>query len=143
VDGATSAVRTRGNPDRHLVLRGGSDGPNHGPERVAEAAARLAPEGLARPVMVDVSHGNSGKDHTRQPAVCRSVLEQLRAGQGSLLGVLVESHLVAGRQDWMPGKRLVHGQSITDACIGWDETEALLEEIAEAARARAARGAPQ
>ena len=139
-DGAAAAVATRGNPDRHLVLRGG-DRPNHGPRDVARAAALVAGEGVARPVLVDCSHGNSGKDHTRQAGVCREVLAQVRGGQGAILGVLLESNLEPGRQDWRPGAPLRYGVSITDACMGWAETEALLEEIAGAAAARRAAAA--
>ena len=86
------------------------------------------------PVMVDCSHGNSQKDHQRQLPVCRAVLEQLQSGQNQLLGVMLESNLEAGRQDWSPGRELVRGVSVTDACIGWGETELLLGELAEAAR---------
>jgi 3-deoxy-7-phosphoheptulonate synthase len=84
--------------------------------------------------MVDCSHDNSGKDHTRQGEVCRAVLEQVRSGRNAILGLLLESNLEAGRQPWEPGATLRRGVSITDACIGWDETEALLHEIAAAVR---------
>jgi len=137
-DGRAAVVRTRGNPDRHLVLRGGSAGPNHGAAHVARAAALVAGQGMARPVMVDCSHDNSGKDPARQPAVCRDVLAQVRDGQGAVLGVMVEGNLAPGRQTWRPGAALAHGVSITDPCLGWKDTEPLLEEIADAARA--ARG---
>ncbi len=129
-DGVTSIVRTRGNPDRHIVLRGGRGAPNHAD--VARAAALVAGEGIARPVMVDCSHGNSGKDPSRQAAVCREVLAHLGEAGGALMGFLVESNLHPGRQDWRPGAALRFGVSITDACIGWEETEALLHEIAAA-----------
>lgn len=133
-EGMSAVVRTRGNPDRHLVLRGGSGGPNHGRDAVAHAAALVGIEGIARGVMVDCSHGNSGKDPERQAAVCREVLDQVRGGQNALCGLLLESHLAPGRQDWKPGRRLAYGVSITDACMGWDATVALLDEAADAVR---------
>lgn len=136
-DGRTCVVRTRGNPDRHVVLRGGTDGPNHGREAVARAAALVGVEGIARGVMVDCSHGNSRKDPLRQIDVLREVLAQVRGGQRALLGVMLESHLVEGRQDWLPGRPLKHGVSITDACLGWDDTATLLVEAAQAVRASA------
>jgi 3-deoxy-7-phosphoheptulonate synthase len=136
-DGQTCVVRTRGNPDRHVVLRGGSAGPNHGRDAVAHAAALVGVEGIARGVMVDCSHGNSGKDPRRQAAVCREVLEQVRGGQHALCGLLLESHLREGRQDWLPGRPLQYGVSITDACMGWETTEALLLEAADAVQALA------
>jgi 3-deoxy-7-phosphoheptulonate synthase len=136
--GATAVVKTRGNPDRHLVLRGGSRGPNFDARTVAEAARLAAAQGIARGVLVDCSHDNSGKDPSRQAGVCREVLAQAGAGQGAVLGVMLESHLVAGRQDWVRGAALVPGCSITDACMGFAETEALLGEVAEAVRRRAA-----
>jgi 3-deoxy-7-phosphoheptulonate synthase len=130
-DGMTCAVRTCGNADRHIVLRGGGGRPNHGAADVARVAALLEGQGIARPIMVDCSHGNSAKDHTRQALVCRDVLAQVRAGEGRIMGLLLESNLRPGRQDWQPGRRLERGVSITDACLGWEETEKLLFEIAE------------
>jgi 3-deoxy-7-phosphoheptulonate synthase len=131
-DGLTSVVQTRGNPDRHVVLRGGST-PNYGPKDVAQAAERVsaADPRLVRSIMVDTSHGNSMKDWRRQPEVCRAVLEQIRGGQRALLGFLIESNLEPGRQDWKEGVALTRGVSITDGCLGWAETEALLYEIAQ------------
>ncbi len=136
-DGVSAVVSTSGNPDRHLVLRGGEAGPNHDAASVAEAVERLAGQELARPVMVDCSHANSSKQPERQAIVCREVLRQLHAGRGGphpLLGLMLESHLHAGAQSWKPGARLRYGVSITDACIGWSETEDLLHEIAEAVK---------
>jgi 3-deoxy-7-phosphoheptulonate synthase len=130
-DGMTCAVRTCGNPDRHVVLRGGGGRSNHGAADVARAAKLLECQGVARPIMVDCSHGNSAKDHSRQAFVCRDVLAQVRAGEGRILGLLLESNLRPGRQDWQPGRRLERGVSITDACLGWEETAKLLFEIAE------------
>ncbi|MBI1816778.1 MAG: 3-deoxy-7-phosphoheptulonate synthase [Deltaproteobacteria bacterium] len=133
-DGVTSVVRTGGNPDRHIVLRGGSGKPNYAPADVARAAALVVDEAITRPIMVDCSHDNSMKDHTRQPQVCRDVLAQVRAGQERIMGVLLESNLKPGKQTWKPNVPLAYGVSITDACIGWDDTEALLYEIADAVK---------
>ncbi len=135
-DGATAMIKTAGNPDRHVVLRGGGRGPNHGPADVARAAELVAGEGVARPIMVDCSHDNSNKDHTLQGAVCRDVLRQLTDGQDAIMGLLIESNLQPGRQTWKGGTELAYGVSITDACIGWDETEPLLYEIADAVARR-------
>jgi 3-deoxy-7-phosphoheptulonate synthase len=137
-EGATAMIKTVGNPDRHVVLRGGGNGPNYGPADVAKAAELVASEGVARPIMVDCSHGNSSKDYTRQPIVCREVLAHLGASQGAIMGLLVESNLHPGRQDWVAGTDLRYGVSLTDACIGWDETATLLGDIAAAARTRTA-----
>jgi 3-deoxy-7-phosphoheptulonate synthase len=136
-DGRSAVVQTSGNPDRHLVLRGGSRRPNFSPEDVARAAALIADEDLRRPIMVDCSHGNSNKDHTRQSAVARAVARQFREGQRALMGLLMESNLKPGNQRWERGAALRYGVSITDSCIGWDETEALLHVIAEAVRTSA------
>lgn len=130
-DGLTAVVKTRGNPDRHIVLRGGPR-PNYSAEDVRDAAERVwrADPGIERPVMVDTSHGNSNKDWSRQGDVCRSVLGEWRGGERAIMGLLIESNLAPGRQDWKQGVPLVYGVSITDGCIGWDETETLLEQIA-------------
>ena len=139
-DGRAAVVKTLGNPDRHVVLRGGSAGPNHGAEHVEAVLQQIADQGIARPVMVDCSHGNSGKDPTRQPAVCRDVLEQIRAGQRGIMGMLIESNLEPGAQTWKPDGELAYGVSITDPCLGWNETEPLLDEIAEVLRVQAPTG---
>jgi len=137
-DGRSAVVTTTGNPDRHLILRGGGGRTNFAPADVASAAAIAAEQGIARGVMVDCSHDNSGKDAARQGAVCRAVLAGLREnGPGGLLGLLIESFLEPGRQTWRKGEPLARGVSITDACIGWSETEELLDEIAQAVRTRA------
>ncbi len=133
-DGESALVRTRGNPDRHIVLRGGEKGPNFAPEFIGEASRLVAEQGLVRPIMVDCSHANSGKDHSRQGFVCREVLDQVRVGSPAIMGLLLESNLKSGRQSWQPGTALRRGVSITDACIGWEETEKLLHEIAETVR---------
>ena len=136
--GAVSVIRTAGNPDRHIVLRGGESGPNHRPEDIERAAALIAGEGIARPILIDSSHDNSSKDHTLQARVCHDVLDQVRAGDARIMGLMIESNLYAGRQNWLPDAPLRYGVSITDACIGWDETEALLFEMAAAVGRRRA-----
>ena len=131
VDGMTSIIKTNGNPDRHIVLRGGGGKVNYRPEDISQAITRLADEEIPRPIMVDCSHGNSEKDHTRQSQVARSVLKQFCEGQEAIMGLLLESNLSAGNQKWAKGKVLDYGVSITDACLGWDETKTLLNEIAD------------
>jgi 3-deoxy-7-phosphoheptulonate synthase len=122
-------VRTRGNADRHIVLRGGGGRTNFSAADIRAAADLVANEGIARPVMVDCSHGNSSKDYRRQSLVAREVLETFRGGEHRVMGLLIESNLAEGRQDWTSGS-LRRGVSITDACIGWDETAGLLQELA-------------
>ena len=129
-EGVTSVIKTLGNPDRHIVLRGGGGRPNYGPDDVARAATLVADEGVCRPIMVDCSHDNSGRDHTRQAHVARESARQFHNGQQAIMGLLLESNLQPGKQSWGEGGTLAYGVSITDACIGWDETEELLYEIA-------------
>ena len=140
-DGRACLIRSGGNSHAHLVLRGGS-GPNHDPESLAEARSALAAAGFSPGLVVDCSHGNSGKDYRRQPAVFRDLIARRAAGDDAIVGLMLESFLGAGRQSLSPDRdRMRYGVSITDGCIGWDETEALLLE----ARARlrsAARIAP-
>jgi len=131
-DGRAAIVRTAGNPDRHLVLRGGGGKSNYGPEDVARAVMLVGEPSIARPVMVDCSHDNSGKDHTRQAGVCRDILRQVKSGNERLMGLLLESNLRPGKQEWRRGGRLGYGVSMTDACMGWEETEDLLCEVAAA-----------
>ena len=126
-DGLTSIIKTTGNPDRHIVLRGGGGKTNYEAEHVATAEAVVAGEGIVRPIMIDCSHDNSSKDHRRQSLVARDVLRQFREGRQSIMGLMLESNLNPGKQTWKQGMALAHGVSITDACLGWDETEALLE----------------
>ena len=126
---------TTGNPDCHVILRGGRHVVNYTAEAVANTCARLEKAGLRPNVMIDCSHANSNKDHTRQPAVCRNVAGQIAGGERRIIGLMLESNLVAGAQRLVPGTPLTHGQSITDACMGWDETEGLLGELAAAVRA--------
>ncbi len=134
--GLAAIVITRGNPDGHLILRGGARGPNHGAASVRDVLRMLTDAGLAARVMIDASHGNSERDHLRQPGVAREIAAQIAQGERGIVGVMLESFLVAGRQDLGDPDRLVYGQSVTDACIGWEETEEILRELAVAVRAR-------
>jgi 3-deoxy-7-phosphoheptulonate synthase len=135
-DGRAAVVSTTGNPDCHIILRGSRTGPNYGPGDVADALARLEKAQMPRRLIIDASHGNSGKDHVRQAVVTREIAEQVAAGQDGIAGVMLESFLVAGRQDL--GGELTYGQSVTDACVSWADTETLLEDLAAAVRARRA-----
>lgn len=131
-DGVGAIFQTAGNPDCHVILRGGSrTGPNFDATHVEAAAGLLASRGLPTRLMVDCSHGNSLKDYTRQGAVADDVARQLASGSPHILGVMIESNLVPGRQD----EPLTYGQSITDACIGLQETASILERVADAVRA--------
>lgn len=138
-DGRIATVATPGNPDRHIVLRGGEAKTNYSPADVAYAAVLVASEGVARPIMIDCSHDNSRKDHRRQGIVCREVLKQVRNGQQAIMGLQLESNLFSGRQAWRKDAQLEYGISITDACISWKETEELLYEIADAVRSKCLR----
>ncbi len=133
-EGATAVIVTRGNPDSHVVLRGGASGPNYAADSVRQAAAALAEPAIARPILIDCSHDNSSQDFTRQGAVCRAVIDQVRSGSNSILGFMLESNLHPGQQKWHRDCDLAYGVSITDGCIGWEETETLLREAAEAVR---------
>lgn len=137
--GISAIVATRGNPDCHLILRGGAGAPNYGAGDVGRAVAQLDAAGLPARVLVDCSHGNSGKDPARQPAVAADVAAQVAEGSRHVLGVMIESHLVGGRQDLVPGRALTYGQSITDGCLSFRETVPVLEGLARAARVRAGR----
>ena len=133
--GQAAIVLTRGNEDCHVILRGGKK-PNYDAASVEEACKQLASSGMAQRLMIDLSHSNSEKDFKRQMEVGRSVAEQIASGDDRIMGVMIESHLKEGRQDLQPGKPLAYGQSITDACIGWEDTIVLLEGLAQAVRAR-------
>ena len=137
-EGQTSIIKTAGNPDRHIVLRGGGGKTNYDAEHVAKAEAAVAGEGIARPVMIDCSHDNSSKDHKRQGFVARDVIKQFHEGRQSIMGLMIESNLNPGKQTWKEGISLAHGVSITDACLGWNETEALLNELADSITAKTA-----
>jgi 3-deoxy-7-phosphoheptulonate synthase len=134
--GLAAIVATMGNRDCHLILRGGARGPNYDAASVAAAAEALQAVGLAPRLMVDCSHANSGKDHVRQVAVAGEVAAQVADGAAAVAGVMMESFLVDGRQDHEGRKALAHGQSITDACMGWERTSPLLDAFAEAVQAR-------
>jgi 3-deoxy-7-phosphoheptulonate synthase len=134
--GQSAIFVTRGNPDTHIILRGGRQTVNYTAEAVAETAAKMQKAGLNPRIMIDCSHANSGKDWKRQPIVCSDVAAQIAAGNRNIMGVMLESNLVEGAQRLEPGKPLVYGQSITDACIGWPQTQALLHELAAAVRSR-------
>lgn len=133
--GHVATVTTAGNEDCHIILRGGRQ-PNYDAESVDAAARELAEAGLPARIMIDFSHSNSQKRHERQLEVGRCVASQIAAGDSRIFGVMIESHLKAGRQDLAPGKELIYGMSITDACIGWEESDALLQELAEAVAQR-------
>lgn len=133
--GHSAIFSTTGNSDCHLILRGGKK-PNYDAENINETTNRLLKSGLRPQIMVDCSHGNSGKDPKRQVLVAENIADQIATGNRRIIGVMLESHLVAGRQDVVPGKPLTYGQSITDSCMGWEESEQLLWEFARAIRKR-------
>jgi 3-deoxy-7-phosphoheptulonate synthase len=134
--GVAAIVSTRGNDDCHLILRGGSTGPNYDAESIARTERAMRKSGLEPRIVVDCSHANSDKDPARQPEVARAVAEQVAAGSRSIVGVMLESFLAEGRQDVKPGEKLAFGQSITDACLGWERTLPVLRDLAAAARER-------
>ncbi|MBU0594116.1 MAG: 3-deoxy-7-phosphoheptulonate synthase AroG [Pseudomonadota bacterium] len=134
-DGFSAIFSTTGNEDCHVILRGGIR-PNYDAESINIAADEIAAAGLKPRLMVDFSHANSRKNHLKQIDVGRDVAGQIARGDRRIMGVMIESFLEAGRQDWRTGQDLVYGQSITDACICWDDSEPLLRELAEAVRKR-------
>ena len=138
-NGQVAIVETRGNPDCHVILRGGK-APNYDAQNVAAACADLEKSKLPQRLMVDCSHANSSKQHQRQVDVARDIAGQLREGSNSIFGVMVESHLNDGAQKFTPGKddptALQYGKSITDACLGWDDSLAVLDVLSEAVKAR-------
>src|SRR6266566_1123818 len=125
--GLCAIVATRGNPDCHIILRGGASGPNYD---------ALIDAGLAPRLMVDTSHGNSDKDYRRQPVAAHDLAEQVAHGENAIFGVMMESFLVDGRQDLKNPAALRYGQSVTDACMGWEMTLPVLADLARAVRAR-------
>ncbi|MFM9972076.1 MAG: 3-deoxy-7-phosphoheptulonate synthase [Burkholderiales bacterium] len=133
--GQVSIVETKGNDDCHIILRGGK-APNYDAKSVDAAARDLAKAKLPERLMIDCSHANSEKDHNRQIGVAEDVAAQIVSGERRIFGLMVESHLKAGRQDLIVGKDLAYGQSVTDACIGWEQSVPLLESLAKAVRAR-------
>jgi 3-deoxy-7-phosphoheptulonate synthase len=124
-------VVTRGNPDTHVILRGGHRGPNHDAASVQKTLAALRNSGLPVRAMIDASHDNSGKDHRRQPSVASEVAAQIASGETGIVGNMMESFLVEGRQDLTDEYPLVYGQSITDACMDWETTVPVLRELAK------------
>ncbi len=134
-EGHSAIFSTTGNNDCHIILRGGRK-PNYDKESVQQASQQLEKGGLRPSLMVDCSHANSNKDYRRQVDVCRDVASQVSSGDKRIMGVMLESHLVEGRQDVEPDRELTYGQSVTDACIDWETTEGLLRELAEAVKAR-------
>jgi len=136
VNGTPAILYTSGNPDCHIILRGGNGVPNYAAEPIAGALALLRAAGLPERIMIDLSHDNSDKDPERQPAVAAALAGQVAAGNWGIVGVMIESFLVAGRQDLGGSEQLIYGQSITDGCIGWDTTVEVLDGLAEAVRAR-------
>jgi 3-deoxy-7-phosphoheptulonate synthase len=134
--GLAAIVTTRGNADCHVVLRGGNQSPNYDMASVRDALAVIRAAGLPTRVIIDASHGNSNKDHRRQPLVVHDIAEQVAAGQRSIVGVMIESFLVDGRQELGDPARLIFGQSVTDACVGWETTVPMLHELAGAVSAR-------
>jgi 3-deoxy-7-phosphoheptulonate synthase len=139
--GAAAVVTTGGNPDTHVILRGGRSGPNYSSSHVTKALDLITAAGLPRRIMVDASHGNSGKDHTRQMAVAASLAEQVTGGERGISGVMLESFLVAGRQNPGSPATLTYGQSVTDACMDIEMTESALETLASSVQARRTRSA--
>jgi 3-deoxy-7-phosphoheptulonate synthase len=138
--GVSAIFQTSGNDACHVILRGGSQtGPNYHAANIDQLCASLAANGLRPAVMVDCSHGNSEKNYRRQSAVAATLCEQIAGGSWHVFGVMLESHLVEGRQDYVPGRDAVYGQSITDACLSIEQTEPLLEALAKAQQARGAR----
>jgi len=140
--GHSAIVSTSGNEDCHIILRGGKT-PNYDAASVQEACDAVAKSGLAARVMIDASHANSSKKHENQIPVCQDIANQVAGGDQRIIGVMVESHLVGGRQDHVQGtpvENLTYGQSVTDACIGWDDSVAVLESLAESVRKRRLAG---
>ncbi len=135
-DGTSAIFATTGNPDCHLILRGGNDSPNYDSESIERAAGMLEKAKLPTNIMVDFSHANSQKQHEKQLEVGRDIANQLAAGEKRIFGVMIESNLEAGRQDIKEGEELVYGQSITDACLAWDQTTPLIDLLANAAHKR-------
>ncbi len=134
-NGGSAIFTTTGNNDCHVILRGGLH-TNYDAASIDDASAMLEKAGLKARVMIDCSHANSRKKHERQRYVCGDICRQLADGDERIMGVMIESNLVAGRQEQIPDRELVRGQSITDACIGWDDTVEMLEELAAAVARR-------
>ena len=132
--GHSAIIATTGNPDCHVILRGGSNQPNYDTANIDAAAALLEKGGLSNRLIVDCSHANSFKDHDRQVDVGKEVAAQIANGEDRIFGVMLESNLIAGRQNLVDGKAETYGQSVTDACMGWDDTVSVIENFAEAVK---------
>ncbi|MBI2019182.1 3-deoxy-7-phosphoheptulonate synthase [Candidatus Daviesbacteria bacterium] len=136
--GRVAVVKTNGNPDTHIVLRGSNKGTNYDAVSIGNAVNLVEGAGLltesSRPIMIDCSHGNSSKDYKKQSGVAENVLDQIKTGQRRIMGLLIESNLVEGQQSYVPGKTPKRGVSLTDGCIGWKETERLLLNFARSIR---------
>lgn len=137
--GHSAIFETSGNPDCHIILRGGKH-PNYDPASIQQTVEKSQKAGINPALVIDCSHANSGKDHERQAVVCRDVAGTVAGGETHVAGLMLESHLVGGTQKVVPGKALTYGQSITDACMAWSDTEALLQELATAVRKRRQAG---
>jgi 3-deoxy-7-phosphoheptulonate synthase len=135
-EGRSAIFHTKGNDDCHIILRGGNSKPNYSAPYVADALAKLTKAGVRPKLMIDCSHANSAKDFRKQMTVAQSISQQLSDGCQSIMGVMVESHLAEGRQDVKAGCDLIYGQSITDGCLGWEDTEPLLDLLSEGVKAR-------
>jgi len=135
-DGHSAIFETHGNQDCHVILRGGNEGPNYEPKYVADAISQLQSAHVQNKLMIDCSHANSNKQHERQLIVAESISEQLSSGNEHIMGAMVESHLIDGRQDVKPGQPLTYGQSITDACINWKDSLTVLDTLAKGVIAR-------
>jgi 3-deoxy-7-phosphoheptulonate synthase len=134
--GKPAILHTTGNPDCHIILRGGHGMPNYHPPEVEDALVTLGIAGLAERLVIDASHDNSGKDPEKQFFAAGEIADQIADGNRAIVGVMLESFLVGGRQDLVPGKKLTYGQSITDACLDWEDTASALERLASAVEAR-------
>ena len=133
--GHSAIVNTSGNSDCHIILRGGKE-PNYSAQHVAEVKVGLAKAGLPAQIMIDFSHANSSKQFKKQMEVGADVCQQIAGGENAIMGVMIESHLVEGNQSLESGEPLTYGKSVTDACIGWEDTETILRQLADAVKAR-------
>jgi 3-deoxy-7-phosphoheptulonate synthase len=138
-EGRSAIVSTKGNEDCHVILRGGNKAPNYDAASVEAASQKIRESGLEPRLMIDTSHANSNKNPENQVPVAGNIAEQISAGEKRIVGVMIESNLVAGRQDHIPGMPLVYGQSVTDGCIAWQESVHVLETLANAVRTRRER----
>ena len=141
--GVAAIVATNGNPACHLILRGGTKGPNYDENSIAQAAKTLAAQSLPRRLMIDCSHGNSRKQYQQQAVVAQDIATQIETGSQHVFGVMLESYLQSGRQEILPGTPLIYGKSITDACLGWDETQPVLTRLAHAIQTHRKKNHPR